>query len=122
LQTSNNYIPYEVLCDFPIEISVSFNIEIDDFQSRKLYQQLNNDIDSSFSLLIVGAVLQDQNLLADSNQDLDVGIDDLIVARTSVGVSLFNQSFNNVKLVSQEFNSNADEILSVKLNYKGYLN
>jgi hypothetical protein len=122
LQTSNNYIPYEVLCDFPIEINVSFNIEIDDFQSRKLYEQLNNDIDSSFSLLIVGAVLQDQNLLADSNQDLDVGIDDLIVARTSVGVSLFNQSFNNVKLVSQEFNSNADEILSVKLNYKGYLN
>ena len=111
-----------MLCDFPVEINVSFNLEVDDFQSRKLYEQLNNDTDSSFSLLIVGAVLENQNLSVGSNQDLDVGIGDLVVARTSVGVSLFNQSFNNVKLVSQEFNSNADEVLSVKLNYKGYLN
>lgn len=122
LQSSNNYIPYEVLCDLPVEINVSFDLEIDDFQSRKLYEQLNSDIDSSFSLSIIGAVLQDQNLSVGLNQDLSVGADDLVVARTSVGVSIFNQSFNNVKLVSQEFNSSADQVLSVKLNYKGYLN
>lgn len=122
LQTSNNYIPYEVLCDFPIEINVNFNLEIDDFQSRKLYEQLNNDIDSSFSLLIKGVVFKDEPLLLNIGQDLNAGLGSLLVARKSVGVTLFNQSFNNFKLVSQEFNSNADEVLSVKLNYKGYLN
>ena len=35
---------------------------------------------------------------------------------------MFNQSFNDFKLVSQEFNSSADDVLSVKLSYKGYLN
>ena len=122
LQSSNNYIPYEVLSNLPIEINVNFNLEVDDYSARKLYEQLNNDIDSSFSLVIKGMVFEDQNLLVATNQDLSVGLDDLVVARRSVGVTLFNQSFNNFKLVSQEFNSNADDVLSVKLNYKGYLN
>jgi hypothetical protein len=122
LQSTNNYIPYEVLSNLPIEINVNFNLEVDDYSTRKLYEQLNNDIDSSFSLIIKGMVFEDQNLLVAANQDLNVGLGDLVVARRSVGVTLFNQSFNNFKLVSQEFNSNADDVLSVKLNYKGYLN
>ncbi len=62
-------------------------------------------------------------LLQVSNQNLTVnGGTDLLMYRKAVGINMFNQSFNNVKLVSQEFNSNADDILSVKLNYKGYLN
>lgn len=122
LQNTKNYIPYEVLSDLPIEITVSFNLEIDDYEARKLYEQLNNDSDSSFSLLIKGVVFQDELLYVGGGQNLNVGLGDLIVARKSVGVTLFGQSFNNFKLVNQEFNSNADDILSVKLNYKGYLN
>lgn len=122
LQNTKNYIPYEVLSDLPIEITVSFNLEIDDYEARKLYEQLNNDSDSSFSLLIKGVVFQDELLSVGGVQNLNVGLGDLIVARKSVGVTLFGQSFNNFKLVNQEFNSNADDILSVKLNYKGYLN
>lgn len=122
LQNTKNYIPYEVLSDLPIEITVSFNLEIDDYEARKLYEQLNNDSDSSFSLLIKGVVFQDELLSVGGGQNLNVGLGDLIIARKSVGVTLFGQSFNNFKLVNQEFNSNADDILSVKLNYKGYLN
>jgi hypothetical protein len=122
LRDTNNYIPYEVLSDLPIEINMSFNLEVDDYSARKLYEQLNNDINSSFSLIVKGMVFQDQNLSVGGNQDLDVGLGNLVVARKSVGVTLFSQSFNNFKLVAQEFNSNADDVLSVKLNYKGYLN
>ena len=47
---------------------------------------------------------------------------DLEAFNATNGVTIFNQSFSNVKMISQEFNSSADDILSVKLNYKGYLN
>lgn len=122
LQSANNYIPYEVLSDLPIEIGISFNLEVDDYAARKVYEQLNNDTDSSFSLLIKGVVFQDEVLAVSPTQNLSVGLGDLLVARSSVGVTLFSQSFNNFKLVAQEFSSTADDILSVKLNYKGYLN
>lgn len=121
LQNSNNYIPYEVLSEFPIEIGVSFNLEVDDYAARKVYEQLNNDTDSSFSLLIKGVVFVDAPLSV-GGLNLNVDSTNLLVARKSVGVTLFSQSFNNFKLISQEFNSNADDVLSVKLNYKGYLN
>jgi len=122
LGTSNNYVPYEVLCDLPIEINASFNIEIDDYSARKAYEQLNNDTDSSFSILIKGVVFEDEKLSVGSSQFLNIGIGDLVVAQKAVGATLFTQSFNNVKLINQEFTSNADDILSVKLSYKGYLN
>lgn len=122
LQSANNYIPYEVLSDLPIEIGISFNLEVDDYAARKVYEQLNTDSDSSFSLLIKGVVFEDEFLSVGGSQNLNVGLGDLLVARKSVGVTLFSQSFNNFKLVTQEFSSNADDILSVKLNYKGYLN
>jgi hypothetical protein len=117
-----NYVPYEVLLDLPIEINASFTLEVDDYTSRLLYSQLDNDTDSSFSISINGTVFEDQ-VLQVSNQNLTInGGTDLLMYRKAIGISMFNQSFSNVKLISQEFNSNADDVLSVKLNYKGYLN
>jgi hypothetical protein len=117
-----NYVPYEVLLNLPIEIDASFTLEVDDYTSKSLYSQLNNDTDTSFSISINGTVFADE-VLTVNGQNLTVnGGSDLILYQKLVGINMFNQSFNNVKLVSQEFNSNADDILSVKLNYKGYLN
>jgi len=120
LGSSNNYIPYEVLSDFPIEITASFNLEIDDYSSRKLYEQLNNDIDNSFSINIKGVIFQDQ-VLSVGGQDLSVNGQSLLIMQKAMGLTLFSESFNNFKLVSQQFSSNADDVLSVKLNYRGYL-
>lgn len=117
-----NYIPSEVLLNLPIEINASFTLEVDDYQSQLLYSRLNNDSDSSFSISINGTVFEDAPLLV-NNTDLTVnGGQSLFTYRKAVGINMFNQAFNNVKLISQEFNSNADDVLSVKLNYKGYLN
>lgn len=118
-----NYIPSEVLLRLPIEINASFNLEVDDYNARKVYQQLNNDIDSNFSISIKGVIFEDQPLLVNGTENLTVnGGTDLLTYKAAVGVKMFEQSFNNMKLVSQEFNSNADDVLSVKLSYKGYLN
>ena len=116
------YVPNEILLELPIEIDASFNLEVDDYQAKKLYTQLNNDNDTSFSISINGTVFQDE-ILPVNGVDLVVnGNVPLFTYRKAIGINMFNQSFSNVKLVSQEFNSSADDVLSVKLNYKGYLN
>ena len=117
-----NYIPTEVLLKLPIEIDASFTLEVDDYTSKSLYNILNNDDDASFSISINGTIFQDETLPI-NGVDLVVNTNvPLFTYRKAVGINMFNQSFNNVKLISQEFNSTADEVLSVKLNYKGYLN
>jgi hypothetical protein len=117
-----NYVPYEVLLNLPIEIDASFTLEVDDYASKSLYSQLDNDTDASFSISINGTVFADE-VLTVNGQNLTVnGGSDLLLYKKAVGINMFNQAFTNVKLVSQEFNSSADDILSVKLNYKGYLN
>ena len=116
------YVPYEILLELPIEIDASFNLEVDDYEAKKLYQQMTNDIDSAFSISINGTVFED-DFLSVGNSSLTVNDnEELFVIRKSVGINMFNQSFNDFKLVSQEFNSSADDVLSVKLSYKGYLN
>jgi hypothetical protein len=117
-----NYIPAEVLLNLPIEIDASFTLEVDDYTSKSLYTILNNDVDANFSISINGTVFEDATLPVNGS-DLVVNTNvPLFTYRKAVGINMFNQSFANVKLVSQQFNSSADDILSVKLNYKGYLN
>ena len=116
------YVPYEILLELPIEIDASFNLEVDNYEAKKLYEQMTNDIDSAFSISINGTVFED-DFLSVGNSSLTVNNnEELFVIRKSVGINMFNQSFNDFKLVSQEFNSSADDVLSVKLSYKGYLN
>lgn len=117
-----NYIPYEVLSNLPIEVDATFDLEVDDYETKRLYDQLNNDINSSFSINIKGTVFQDETLMI-SGQDLLVGGGNtLLMYKKSVGINLFDVSFDNAKLVSQQITSSADDILSVKLNYRAYLN
>jgi len=106
------YVPYEILLELPIEIDASFTIEVDDYESKKLYDQMNNDIDYNFNIEVRGKVFQ----------SLSLGVLDLLALDASNGILLFKQTFSNVKLISQDYNSSADDVLSVKLSYKGYLN
>lgn len=106
------YVPYEILLELPIEIDASFTIEVDDYESKKLYDQMNNDIDYNFNIEVRGKVFQ----------NLSLGVLDLLALDSSNGILLFKQTFSNVKLISQDYNSSADDVLSVKLSYKGYLN
>ena len=106
------YIPNEILLELPIEIDASFTMEVDDYESKKLYDQMNNDIDYNFSIEVRGKVFK----------NLSLGVLDLLALDASNGILLFKQTFSNVKLISQDYNSSADDVLSVKLSYKGYLN
>jgi hypothetical protein len=107
-----NYIPSEVLLNVPIEIDANFTLEVDDYQSRSLYNILTNDTDTNFNIVIKGKVFQNTSLVTSDIEGFNA----------NNGVTIFNQSFSNVKLVSQQFNTSADDVLSVNLSYKGYLN
>ena len=107
-----NYIPSEVLLNIPIEISASFTIEVDDYESRSLYDILTNDTNTNFSISIKGKVFETTALITSNIEGFNA----------NNGINIFNQSFSNVKLISQSFNTSADDVLSVKLDYKGYLN
>lgn len=107
-----NYIPNEVLLNVPIQINAAFTLEVDDYQSKSLYNILNNDTDTNFAINIKGKVFQDTEIAPAGIQGLSA----------SNGIPIFNQNFSNVKLISQEFSTSADDVLSVKLNYRGYLN
>jgi hypothetical protein len=117
-----NYIPSEVLLKLPIEIEASFTLEVDDYSSKSLYDILNNDTDTNFSISINGTIFKDETLPVNGLDLVVNGNVPLFTYKKAIGINMFNQSFTNVKLLSQEFNSSADDILSVKLNYKGYLN
>jgi hypothetical protein len=106
------YEPYEILLELPIEIDTSFTMEVDDYESKKLYDQMNNDVDYTFSIEVRGKVFK----------NLTLGPLDIATLTTANGIQLFKQTFSNVKLVSQNYSSSADGVLSVKLSYKGYLN
>jgi hypothetical protein len=83
---------------------------------------LNNDTDTNFSISINGTIFKDETLPVNGLDLVVNGNVPLFTYKKAIGINMFNQSFANVKLLSQEFNSSADDILSVKLNYKGYLN
>jgi len=117
-----NYIPSEVLLKLPIEIEASFTLEVDDYSSKSLYDILNNDTDTNFSISINGTIFKDETLPVNGLDLVVNGNVPLFTYKKAIGINMFNQSFTNVKLLSQEFNSSADDILSVKLSYKGYLN
>ena len=99
----------------------------EEFKKNSYTYASEDTVDTNFSISINGTIFQDQVLeigsTSTNKQNLRVnGGDDLLLYQKALGVNIFNQSFNNVKLVSQNFNSTADDILSVNLSYKGYLN
>ena len=99
-----NYIPYEVLSTLPIEINASFNLEVDDYETKNLYNQLNNDSDTNFAINIKGTVFKDEQVSI-GNQDLAVnGTSPLLTYRKSIGVNIFNVNINKGESNISRFN------------------
>ena len=121
LQGGDSYKPYEVLSTLPLEVNASFVMEVDDFQTRNLYDQITSDSDSSFSISIKGTLFSDKSLNVGGRTLYGNGVV-ISVGKKADGVNIFNTSLNNVKLISQEYSSTTDDFLSVRLSYKGYLN
>lgn len=125
LSASNSQYPVEVQNIFPIEVGGSFTLEIDDYETKNIFDILSSESLSSFSIDVRGTVLIDQVLItadglelvtSDTNEPFDV------FRKLEDSVPIFNFATDNAIIISEQINSTADDLLSVKLSYKTYLN
>jgi hypothetical protein len=125
LSASNAQYPIEVQNIFPIEVGGSFTLEVDDYQTKNIFDILSSESLNSFIIDVRGTVLIDQFLVtadglelvtSDTNEPFDV------YRKLEDSVPIFNFSTNDAIIISEQINSTSDDLLSVKLSYKAYLN
>lgn len=124
LVSGSGEYPIEVHNILPIEVVTSFNMEVDTYQTKKAFDDLYTNGDASYLIKISGTILKDIPLTTWDGQELTTWDNQVLYSylKSGDGVSLFNFTGFNAKIVSEEINSSADDLLSVKLTYKSYLN
>lgn len=124
LSETNAEIPIEVHNIFPIEVVSSFTLDVDDYETKKVFDDLISDTSSTFVISVSGVILKDIPLTTWDGQNLSTWDGNILYSalKSQGGLLIFTFTGSNSKIVSEEINSNADDLLSVKLSYKTYLN
>lgn len=121
----NNINPVEVHFAYPLKVSTSFTMEVDDFQSRRISDYLTTSTQGfdSFSINVKG-IVYDPVELNGNGQRLalpDGTLLNLIGEDTYSVSQLWNYNSSNTKFIGQEISSSVDSPMQVKLNYETYL-
>lgn len=124
LSSSNAELPIEVQNIFPIEVVTSFTLDIDDYQTKKVFDDLTSNGDTTFVIKVSGTILKDEPLTTFDGNVLTTWDNNILYSFTKQqqGTRIFDFTGSNAKIVSEEVNSSSDELLGVKLSYKTYLN
>lgn len=128
IRASNSEIPIEVQNVFPIQVDGSFTLDIDDYETKKMFDILNSNNISNFGIAISGTVLEDIPLTisSGSQESLTLSSGSLAVLysylKSEDNVPIYNFSTSNAIILSEQINSSADDLMSVKISYKTYLN
>lgn len=124
ISSADSQLPIEVHNMYPIEVTSSFTIEVDDYQTKSIFADLSSSSASEFSIDVKGSVLNNI-ALTDSNGN------ELVEAATETSFnsynkgdapSIFSFSANDAVIVSEQVSSSSDDVMSVNLTYKTYLN
>tara|TARA_A100001515_G_scaffold143389_1_gene144377 strand:- start:507 stop:1406 length:900 start_codon:yes stop_codon:yes gene_type:complete len=120
---TGNEVPIEVHNVFPYEVTCGFTMEIDDYKSKSVFDDLKSKGESSFSIDIKASILNDITL--------DTAEGDQVVTFDNQGInsqnkgddpSVFSFSASDAVIVSEQVSSSSDGVMSVNLTYKTYLN
>lgn len=127
LLASNSQIPVEVNTVGPIEVDTSFTLDVDDYQTKQLFDDLNSNGITSFTINVNGTILNDLPLTDHNGVTLQainssVLTDLFSFLKIEDSVPLFNFTNSNAIIQSEQVSSSADDVLGVKLSYKTYLN
>ena len=127
ISSVNAELPIEVHNTYPIEITSSFTLEIDDYETKRAFSDLTSAGTTDFTIKISGTVLNDISLIASSGTNLELttssGTPQTFVVYTEEdAVPIFNFSASDAIIISEKVNSSSDDLLSVNLSYKTYLN
>jgi hypothetical protein len=120
LSDNNSYIPVEVLSKMPIEVTADFTLEVDDYETKRMYEMITLNDSFNFSIDIKGRVFV--NILYSYNGSaLILNSNEHAYAISQSGIRIFSANINNASLISQSFNSDTEGFLSVNLSYRAYL-
>lgn len=123
LASSNAQFPIEVHNVFPIEVTTVFTLEIDDYETKELFDDLSSSPNTSFNIKVSGLALVNFPLETYNSLTLTTYNNTELTAFTKLqATEIFNFSNTNAIILSEEINSSADDVMSVKLSYKTYLN
>jgi len=118
----NNLAPVDVHIAYPVSVSTSFVMEVDNFNARRIYDYLSNDTTGfdSFSIDVKGIVYDPVEMKAVDNQNLTLpdGTQLNFMGEDTYSVSqLWQFNSSNTKLVGQRISSSADSNMEVELSY-----
>lgn len=127
LLASNSQIPVEVNTVGPIEVDTSFTLDVDDYQTKQLFDDLNSNGITSFTINVNGTILNDLPLTDHNGVTLQainssVLTDLFSFLKIEDSVPLFNFTNSNAIIQSEQVSSSSDDVVGVKLSYKTYLN
>lgn len=125
LRETNAEYPVEVHNEYPIAVNGSFSLEVDDYQTKDVFDILNSNMVTNFSVAISGTVLKTfvlttfdgiELVTSDTNETL------ITYKIEEDSIPIYTFSTNDAVITSEQINSSADDVLSVKVSYKSYLN
>jgi hypothetical protein len=127
LQENNAEIPVEVQNIYPIEVNTSFSLDVDDYQTKQLFDDLSANGITNFAIRVSGTVLNDIPLTISTGGNFEAINSSVLTTlysflKSEDATPIFNFSNNNAIITSEQVASSSDDIMSVKLSYKTYLN
>lgn len=128
----NSIIPLQVSPRYPLEVMVSFTLEADDYQTKRLSDALRTGTADSFSINVYSRAPNDVPVYGFRvsggalHQFALQGGDGTPLFLQKAGVSTVKtfgfDSNSTTKLVSEVVSSTADDVASIKLTYLSYIN
>ena len=124
LNQSLSEIPVEVHSIYPFVVDGSFSLDVDNYESQRAYSIFSSTNLTNFSIKISGSVLVDQPLTTAAGVPLTTAslIPLYSYLKNESNVPIFNFNAANAIILSEQMTSSADDVLSVKISYKTYLN
>jgi hypothetical protein len=125
LRANDSNLPVEVNQVGPIEVTTSFTLDVDDYETKQLFDDLSSNGTTNFTIRVSGTILKDIPLTTADGQILQeaAGMQDLYSFLTIEDATpLFNFTNTDAIINSEQVSSTAEDVVSVKLSYKTYLN
>jgi len=125
LRANDSNLPVEVNQVGPIEVTTSFTLDVDDYETKQLFDDLSSNGTTNFIIRVSGTILKDIPLTTADGQILQeaAGMQDLYSFLTIEDATpLFNFTNTDAIINSEQVSSTAEDVVSVKLSYKTYLN
>ena len=145
----NSILPLQVSIKYPIQVSVDFTLEVDDYQTKRMTNMLVTGAADPFTVQVFGTVFEDEPLYTAtftlngvllSPLEAGDGVPLLFNRKPSFNsnypgpIPSSSENYNYIKLfefeyspetsklISEQVSASADDITTVKLSYITYVN